>query len=149
MPFGEFLWELNEPLSTAHHMVGDESIPGVYDNISKLKLPRFRNGDRVACLYRDRKVVLSEPITGGRTLWNAAEAIERGLQRPINNQDRTLRSEIYACIANFLRSPDRLRLVQMYEAGTLRGIDLLGDYTGFCGSMHREKGGMWVYGLNS
>lgn len=149
LTYDEFAWELTEPLSTAAHYVGDHRSPGVFDEVRNRKLPYFRKGDRIACLFSGRDIIISERIVGGKTVWHAMEALERGLHRVIDPKDHDLREKIYAHIAKFYHSNTRLDLVQSFENGTLKPIDLLGDHTGFAGNLHREPGGMWVYGLNS
>lgn len=149
---GYVVWELGlESLSHVHwHVPGGDEMRPLTEEQKNERLPHFRRGDKMAVLYGEgSEVVYAEPIHGRGTVWNALKALDRGLERVVPVDDYRLRMRIYQRVAGFLRTKDRERLIEAYEGGRLRFMDLLGDSTGLTGPFRREAGGVYVYGLDS
>lgn len=143
-------WEINQPLvkSARVSLDGDNTRPPSHEE-KQQPLKHFRAGDRIVVLYGPQgSVIATEPIQGP-TVWQALESLERGLQRYVNPKDTDLRPRIEARIAQFLRAPTRQKLTQELDAGTLQFKDLLGDHTGLTSPLRRERGGVYIYGLDS
>jgi len=138
-------WTITTPLSTAHIISTDEQpVPSTLLN-HKLSV---RSGDTIAILYNHYTPIITEKITGS-TLKSVLSSLERGLQKRVSPHDNDLREQIYSRISGFFRTKDRLRLINLYEKGRLKPIDLLGDHIFFEGGLKRGKGGVWTYGLGS
>ena len=113
----DILWNLNEPLSQAYMNDYDDDtgepitkkIPTSILNIKK----NVNAGDTVCILNNDKEPVITEKITG-KTIKVILKALEHGYNKIIevsldNNKI------VYNIIGMFLKSADRIRLVEKYE----------------------------------
>lgn len=109
----------------------------------------IKKGDKVALFYNEEGPVYTEPINGS-TLKDVLNAIERGLNKTIPNDDLEIRRIVYDKICYFFSGKNRLDLIKKYEKGILKSIDLIkGGRDFYEGNLKRLKNGIWIYGTGS
>ena len=140
-------WKLSQPFSTARFY---EAELGRFVPIPKEMLAiklAVRKGDRIALLYNNDKVVLTAPITGGKTLKDVLHSLEKGMQTPLTTRHQI--QVAYQMIGYFFKPSDRLRLVKRLEQKKLTPADLVKDNYEFFEGDLRRKGNTWIYAVGS
>jgi hypothetical protein len=142
----DILWNLNNPLSKAHMNDYDDDtgepktkkIPPYILNSKK----NVKAGDTVCILNDGTEPVITEKITG-TTIKDILKALERGYNKVIKvSMDNN--KIVYNYVSKWLRSTDRIRLIQKYESNELVPIDLIGDKYLYCGNL-KKIGKIWLY----
>lgn len=137
-------WTITRPFTTAVIIPTDEQIPS---SLLNYKLP-VRSGDTISLVYNNNESILTERISGS-TFKSVMTSLQRGLQKNIPTGDSDTREKVYQRIAMFIRPKDRLRLINLFEKGKLKPVDLLGNHIFFEGGLRRGKEGIWTYALGS
>lgn len=104
----------------------------------------MRGNTRIAVLFSREGAVITAPFSGG-TFRDWTNQLYKALRKLIE----TNASEMaYSRIGYFLHSNRRKDLVDKFERGELRPIDLAGDHVYFEGGL-TTKDNVWVYSLGS
>lgn len=136
-------WNITLPPSEAKIWDKDKSYHLTEETINKRY--RIQEGDRIVLTYRKGLPFLTASLHG-ETFRDILWCIYSGLQSNISEEDY---EKALMSIESFLRQEDRRDLKQKLEKGTLKYVELVGQYVFYEGDLRRQKDGIWTYGIGS
>ena len=137
-------WNITKPLSTAVIYARDDTtIPVPTSILNKKK--KILKGDSVVLVWNGQEPIITTPVHG-TTLKSIFTSVEKGMMQNIPANQNVI--NIYSAIGNFLRKPDRLKLIKKFESGKLKPVDLVGDHQYFEGNI-TKKNHIWQFALGS